>query len=81
VSHDPGGVIFVLLFRNFPGAVPILLLTLLVSVYLTVIELREIRPSRKWWIWWLSLVALTNFVGYLALRVYSAIRRRNDARA
>jgi hypothetical protein len=61
----------------------ILLLTLAVALYLTVVELRELvpRPHWKWWAWWLSLVFLTHFVGYLALRAYSAYQRRNRARA
>jgi hypothetical protein len=57
--------------------------TLAIALYLTVIELREFEPAPhwKWWAWWLSLVFLTHFVGYLILRVYSAYRRRNRARA
>jgi hypothetical protein len=74
-------VLFVLLFQNAPGAIPILSLTLAVALYLTVIELRELRPHWKWWFWWLSLVFLLHFIGYVAIRVYAAIRRRNDARA
>jgi hypothetical protein len=65
-----------------PGTL-ILLLTLAIALYLTVVELREIVPPLhwKWWAWWLSLVFLTHFVGYLALRGYSAYQRRNRARA
>ena len=59
----------------------LLFFTLALALYLTVIELRELRPHWKWWAWWLSLVFLTHFVGYLALRVYIALRRRNTARA
>ena len=71
-------MVFVFLLRGAPGAVPILLLTLAVALYLTVIELRELepRPHWKWWAWWLSLVFLTHFIGYLALRGYVAYRRR-----
>ena len=58
-----------------------MLLTLAVALYLSVIELRELRPRWKWWAWWLSFVALTHFVGYLILRGYIAYRRRNSARA
>lgn len=59
-----------------------MLLTLGVAMYLSVIELREIKPHWKWWFWWLSLVFLVHFVGYLALRIYVAVhRRRNRARA
>ena len=59
------------------------LLTLLVALYLTVIELREMepRPHFAWWGWWLSLVFLTHFVGYLILRVYAYRRRRQQAGA
>jgi hypothetical protein len=65
-----------------PGTL-ILLLTLVVALYLTVVELRELVPPPhwKWWAWWLSLVFLTHFIGYLALRGYSAYRRRHRARA
>jgi hypothetical protein len=61
----------------------IVLLTLAIALYLTVIELREMapRPHWKWWSWWLSLVFLTHFVGYLALRGYVAFRRWQRARA
>lgn len=76
-------MVFVLLFRDAPGALPILLLTLAVALYLTAIELREFEPRLhwKWWAWWLSLVFLTHFVGYLILRGYSAYRRRHRAGA
>jgi hypothetical protein len=74
-------MLFVFLLRGAPGAVPILLLTLAVALYLTVIELRELNVHWKWWAWWLSLVFLTHFVGYLILRVYVAFRRRYGARA
>jgi hypothetical protein len=75
-------VVILLFFRDAPGAIAILGLTLLVAMYLTVIELREMepRPHWKWWAWWLSLVFLTHFIGYLVLRVYSAYRRRQSAR-
>jgi hypothetical protein len=61
----------------------ILLLTLAMALYLTVIELRELspRPHWKWWAWWLSLVFLSHFIGYLALRGYAFYRRRQQARA
>jgi hypothetical protein len=66
-----------------PAGQIILLLTLVVALYLTVIELRELepRPHYTWWAWWLSLVFLTHFVGYLALRGYAAYRRWHRARA
>ena len=72
------------LFYLLPRAPDILiLLTLVVALYLTVIELRELepRPHWKWWGWWLSLVFLTHFVGYLILRVYAYRRRRQRAGA
>ena len=66
-----------------PAGQVILLLTLLLALYLTVIELRELepRPHWKWWGWWLSLVFLIHFPGYLALRGYAVYRRWNRARA
>ena len=74
-------MLFLFLLRDAPGSIPIMGLTLLVALYLTVIELREMRPQRKWWAWWLSLVFLTHFVGYLILRGYAVYRRRTRARA
>ena len=68
-DHD-GRVILV--YLSPPAGQVIFMLTLLVALYLTVIELREMepRPHFAWWGWWLSLVFLTHFVGYLILRVY-----------
>ncbi len=64
------------------GHTPLLmLLTLAVALYLTVIELRESRPHFLWWSWWLLLVFMTHFPGYLALRVYTFIERRRTASA
>jgi hypothetical protein len=59
----------------------LLFFTLVVTLYLTVVELRDLRPHWKWWAWWLSLVFLVHFVGYLILRGYVVFRRRNAARA
>lgn len=59
----------------------VVLFTLLLALYLTVVELLELRPHYVWWFWWLLLVSLTHFVGYLALRGYVAYRRRHAARA
>jgi hypothetical protein len=61
---------------------PITLLTLVLAMYLTLVELREFepRPHWKWWAWWLSLVFLTHFVGYLILRGYVVYRRWHEAR-
>jgi len=79
VGNDPS----VILVYLVPVGQIILLLTLVIALYLTVVELRELepRPHWKWWGWWLSLVFLTHFVGYLALRGYSASRRWHQARA
>jgi hypothetical protein len=64
------------------GWVPIpLLLALALALYLTVVELRELRPNYLWWFWWIIFVFLTHFVGYLALRVYGLLRRRREAGA
>ncbi len=71
-------MLFLLLLKDAPGAIMILGLTLLVALYLTVIELRELQVHWKWWAWWLSLVFLLHFVGYLAIRGYSAWVRRRD---
>ena len=54
----------------------LLLLTLALALYLTVIELRELDLHYSRWAFWLLLVFLTHFVGYLALRVYAVVRRR-----
>lgn len=73
-----------LLFYLLPRAPDfVILLTLALALYLTVIELREFepRPHWKWWGWWLSLVFLVHFPGYLVLRGYAAYRRWNRARA
>jgi hypothetical protein len=66
------GVIIFLLTGRVPY---VLLLTLALAVWLTVIELRELRPNWKVWAWWILLVILTHFVGYLLLRGYAAYRR------
>lgn len=59
------------------GRVPIVLLaTLAIALYLTWIELRALPLSRMQKLWWYSLVLLTHFVGYLALRLYAARRGR-----
>ena len=49
------------------GHVPLLiLLTLVLALYLTVIELRELRPHFLWWSWWFLLVFMTHFVGTIS---------------
>lgn len=80
MAHDAQ----VLLFFLLPRAPDLLLLvTLALALYLTVIELRDLapRPHWKWWAWWLSLVFLTHFIGYLSLRGYALFRRWQKARA
>jgi hypothetical protein len=65
-------IVFLLL-----GYMPwLLILTLAIALWLTVIELRELRPHYIWWIWWLLLVFLTHFVGYLILRAYAFLAKR-----
>jgi hypothetical protein len=59
----------------------LLLLTLALALYLTVIELRELDLHYTRWVWWLLLVFLTHFVGYLLLRGYTAVRRHRAADA
>jgi hypothetical protein len=59
----------------------VLFFTLALALYLTAVELRELRLHWKWWGWWLSVVLLLHFLGYLALRGYAAYRRREQARA
>ena len=58
----------------------IILLTLALALYLTVLELREMRPHYVWWFWWLLLVFMTHFVGSLALRGDAYYQRRSEAR-
>jgi UPF0716 family protein affecting phage T7 exclusion len=69
--------VLILLLLGF--APPLVLLTLVLALYLTVVELRELepRPHYVWWIWWLLLVFLTHFIGYLFLRAYGVYRRWN----
>ena len=68
-------IIFLLL-----GFTPwLLLLTLALALYLTVIELLPLDLHFTRWAFWLLLVFLTHFVGYLVLRVYAIHRRRELA--
>ena len=62
-------------------APPLIILTLALALYLTIVELRELQPHYLWWIWWLLLVFMTHFIGYLALRIYAVYRRRNPTRS
>ena len=73
---EDGPVLIILLLGFAPW---VIVLTLAIALYLTVIELLELRPNYGWWIWWLLLVFLTHFVGYLILRVYSTYHRHREA--
>ena len=67
-------ILFVIL-----GRTPLILLVCLIGLlYLTWVELRgeEMEPQVK--LWWGLLVLLTHVPGYLALRVWLAVRRRRD---
>ncbi|HEY7618934.1 MAG TPA: hypothetical protein VH834_04135 [Solirubrobacteraceae bacterium] len=72
-------------FFLFDTVPDILWLCLLGLVYLSWIEVRrepDVLPQVK--LWWCLLVFLTNIPGYVALRIWVAIRRRrraSDARA
>ena len=74
---EDGAVLIILLLGFAPW---LILLTLVLALYLTVIELLELRPNYGWWIWWLLLVFLTHFVGYLILRGYAYYQHREAAR-
>ena len=71
LSED-GAVLVFLLLGHAPW---VLVLTLVIALYLTAIELRELRPHYVWWFWWLLLVVMTHFAGYLLLRAYTLARR------
>jgi hypothetical protein len=61
------------------GGVPALLgLSLVLAVYLAVIDVRGLDSSFRLKAWWVSLVFLTHFIGYLTLRTYVFMRRRAD---
>jgi hypothetical protein len=70
-------ILFVIL-----GHTPLILLICLIGLlWLTWVELRseELEPLVQ--LWWYLLVFLTHVLGYLALRVWLAFRRRRgDAR-
>jgi membrane protein DedA with SNARE-associated domain len=62
------------------GEMPwILLLSLAGLLYLTWLDLRAEPAEPMVKLWWGALVLLTNVVGYVALRVWLAIRRRRGA--
>jgi hypothetical protein len=72
-------VVFFLILGWIPWP---LALALALALYLTVVELRELKPSSYlWWIWWLLLVLMLHFPGYLLLRVYSFYTKRQAKRA
>ncbi len=61
------------------GYTPVILLVCLLGLlYLTWVELRgeQLEPQVK--LWWGLLVLLTHVPGYVALRVWIALRRRRD---
>ena len=69
---QPTVILFVVL-----GHTPVILLVCLIGLlWLTWVELRneDLEPLVK--LWWGLLVLLTHVIGYLALRVWIAIRRR-----
>lgn len=68
-------IVFLLL-----GYMPwVLVLTLVLALYLTVIELRPLHWHYTRWMFWLLLVFMTHFVGYLLLRGYVFYRSRQPA--
>jgi hypothetical protein len=70
----------VLVFLLFDTVPDILWLCLVGLVYLAWIEVRrepDLLPQAK--LWWCLLVFLTNVAGYVALRIWVAIRRRRRA--
>lgn len=68
-----------LLFVIIGHAPWILVVSLVGLLYITWLDLREepVEPIVK--LWWGSLVLLTNVVGYAALRIWLAVRRRRGA--
>ncbi len=69
-----------ILFLLLDGVPIPLLVALALALYLTVVELRELRPHYLWWIWWLLFVFLAHFAGYLILRAYAFYYRRREAK-
>jgi hypothetical protein len=68
-----------ILFVILGHAPLILVVTLLGLLYLTWIELRGEELEAQVKLWWGMLVFLTHVPGYLALRIWLAVRRRRDA--
>ena len=73
-----GAVLVFILLQDAPW---LLVLTLALALYLTVIELRTLDLHYTRWIWWLLLVFMTHFVGYLLLRGYAIVKRRRATTA
>ena len=68
-------IVFVVL-----GHAPVILVVCLLGlVYLSWVELRQedLQPAVK--LWWVMLVFLTHLPGYVALRIWIAVRRRGRA--
>ena len=57
----------------------ILLISLAGLLYITWLDLRDERLAPMVKLWWGSLVLLTNVLGYVALRIWLAVRRRRGA--
>jgi hypothetical protein len=77
---DHPAMAILMYFESQRGNVPPLMwLTLLVVLYLTVIELRPLGMALRLKVWWFSFALLTHFFGYLALRGYTFYQRRAGA--
>ena len=62
------------------GNVPVVLLVCLIGLlYLTWVDLRGEALEPMVQLWWYLLVFLFNVLGYAALRIWLAVRRRRDA--
>jgi hypothetical protein len=60
----------------FQSAPPIMLLVLAVTLYLTVMDLRQEDDLEfTYKVWWFLFVLLTHVPGYLIFRVWIAVRR------
>jgi hypothetical protein len=67
------------LFLLFDSAPLVLVITLVVMLYLSAMELRK-RPWRRVVkLWWLLLVFLTSAAGFLALLAYLQLRKDEAA--
>jgi len=71
----------VLLFVLTGQVPPILLLALVILCYLTVWDLWNEDLPVLVKAWWVLLVFITNLIGYAALRIWLAARRRGRQRA